>query len=394
MLGYVCIIGEADSDPTLVENVLANDFEVIGTPVTIDEAVQLCDEQPPDVLIFAYYSLAEIEDDYIRFLRKARAIHSHPFRSLLLCSGRDAESAYALCCKSVFDDYLVNQPLQDAFQLRWAVRCAFETLKNNHGEPNTLDGSLAYDQCRDVLGNQMEGLASIASANQALIENEPAISARLSKELARLVGELGKSMDAGHFNDALTVKDTGALLQHLTHFSQTQISPLVSKAQSLMSRQLQEIGTALNNQHTSLSEADQVLHQASAANHKPVILLVDDDDQYRETLEDWLDESGYRVISASNVYSAIALAQKTRPDLVLMDYMMPGMNGIETSKLLNQIVVDEADLPVIMLTGYGSRGLVEEAIGIGIVDFALKTTRFNHLDEKIKSHLPRTYNKK
>lgn len=382
----VCIIGEADSDPKLVETALVSDFEITGTAVSIEEAIDLCNEQPPDIIILAYYSLDEVENDYIRLLRKARAIHAQPFRSLLLCSGRDAETAYALCCKEVFDDYLVNQPLQDVYQLRWAVRCALEIIHTSQ-EADVSNSNAVYDEFEQVLTGQLDGLTSISQTTRALHESSPVLTSKMSHELTRMMGNLGRSMESDQFSDSVKVHDIDKLVKHLQQFTKTQMVPVISTAQNGLIKDIQVIGSALDNQHARLTEANQSLQETKAAQYKPTVLLVDDDSDYRETLMDWLDESGYRVICATDVYSALNLVRKRRPDIVLMDYMMPGMNGIETSKLLNQTRPDDTDIPIIMLTGYGSRQVVEQAIGAGIVDFALKTTRFDKLSAKIKSHL-------
>ena len=79
------------------------------------------------------------------------------------------------------------------------------------------------------------------------------------------------------------------------------------------------------------------------------ILVVDDSPTDRQFLSDLLNANGYKVSTAENAEDAIAKAKSLRPDLVLMDVVMPGQNGFQATRTLTK---DEAtkDIPVILCT--------------------------------------------
>jgi CheY-like chemotaxis protein len=84
----------------------------------------------------------------------------------------------------------------------------------------------------------------------------------------------------------------------------------------------------------------------------PRILIVDDELTVRMLLRDVLEIEGYEVVEAEDGPEALALMAQQRPDLVLLDIMMPGMSGID---VLAQVRSDVAlhDLPVVLLTAAG-----------------------------------------
>jgi len=80
------------------------------------------------------------------------------------------------------------------------------------------------------------------------------------------------------------------------------------------------------------------------------ILVVDDEENIRELYRDELAEEGYRVEMAGNGLQALAKFESFRPDLVTLDVMMPGMDGIE---VLRRIREKNPSVPVLLLTAFG-----------------------------------------
>ena len=83
---------------------------------------------------------------------------------------------------------------------------------------------------------------------------------------------------------------------------------------------------------------------------KKLILVVDDEMDTRLVLEKRLIAEGYSVITASNGNEAIGLAKSKRPDLIILDVLMPGMDGGEVARKLKE-VPETKDIPIIFLTG-------------------------------------------
>ena len=115
-----------------------------------------------------------------------------------------------------------------------------------------------------------------------------------------------------------------------------------------------------------------------------IILIIDDDSMILMILKQTLTKAGYRVITAGSGEEGIALLATSQADLVLTDYMMPGMSGIE---VLNIIKQNQPLLPVIMLTGHGDVALTIKAIQLGAVDFIEKPIHSKELIDVIKHAL-------
>lgn len=81
-----------------------------------------------------------------------------------------------------------------------------------------------------------------------------------------------------------------------------------------------------------------------------LVLLVDDDDDIREVASTALRlVDGFHIVTATNGHSAVEQAQQHRPDAILLDVMMPGIDGLETVSML-KATESTADIPVILLT--------------------------------------------
>jgi DNA-binding response OmpR family regulator len=86
------------------------------------------------------------------------------------------------------------------------------------------------------------------------------------------------------------------------------------------------------------------------------ILLVDDENDIRRTLSRLLSESGYAVETASNGADAVALIARQRPDLLLLDYAMPGMTGLDVAKIVRQT---HPRLPILFMSGFADTKMLE-----------------------------------
>lgn len=113
------------------------------------------------------------------------------------------------------------------------------------------------------------------------------------------------------------------------------------------------------------------------------ILLVDDEEDILDFLELILDEQGYTVVKANSGREALASAQMHRPDLILLDIMMPEMDGWEVLKLLK---ADEevSDIPVAMLTARTEMKDKIQGLQEGAVDYICKPFATKELLEKLQ----------
>jgi PAS domain S-box-containing protein len=113
------------------------------------------------------------------------------------------------------------------------------------------------------------------------------------------------------------------------------------------------------------------------------ILIVDDMPDAIEFLPDWLRHEGYEPVMATRGQQALALAEEIRPEVILMDVMMPGMDGIETCRRLRMNPVT-ADIPVILISARSPSEARAEGLLAGATDYITKPIHFADLLVRIE----------
>ena len=113
------------------------------------------------------------------------------------------------------------------------------------------------------------------------------------------------------------------------------------------------------------------------------ILVVDDDPEIIGLLKRGLSYEGYTVETAANGAEALTKARDHEPDLVILDVMMPGIDGLEVSKRLR--LAD--DVPILMLTAKGSVTDIVARLGSGADDYLVKPFAFDELLARVKARL-------
>jgi DNA-binding response OmpR family regulator len=115
---------------------------------------------------------------------------------------------------------------------------------------------------------------------------------------------------------------------------------------------------------------------------KKKILLVDDDEGLRDLYEEELDEDGYEVVTAKNGREALQRLEKEKPDLIVLDIVMPKMDGMEA---LGRIIGKDKTIPVILHTSHP--GYQEEFMSWAADAYLVKSTDLTELKEKIRELL-------
>jgi two-component system cell cycle response regulator len=117
-----------------------------------------------------------------------------------------------------------------------------------------------------------------------------------------------------------------------------------------------------------------------------VILVVDDNEQNLELLQAYLEDLQCRTVPAKDGVEALEIIKKSKPDLVLLDVMMPKMSGFEVCRRIKNNP-QTADLPVIMVTALNELGDIERAIESGTDDFLSKPVNKLELITRVKTML-------
>lgn len=134
------------------------------------------------------------------------------------------------------------------------------------------------------------------------------------------------------------------------------------------------------------SPASATASSAFDANTTDVVLIVDDVPDNLAVLHDALDESGYTVLVATHGEGALSRAAQARPDIVLLDAVMPGMDGFEVARRL-KADPRTAGIPIVFMTGLTDTEHVVAAFGAGGVDYVTKPIRTREVLARIAAHL-------
>lgn len=118
---------------------------------------------------------------------------------------------------------------------------------------------------------------------------------------------------------------------------------------------------------------------------KAHILVVDDDAELLRIVGRTLELEGYYVSTAGDGNIALTLLPKCKPDLVILDIMMPGLNGYQVLELIRK----QSNVPVLMLTAIGETSSLEKSVDLGADNYITKPFRMQELLARIRATLRR-----
>ena len=117
-----------------------------------------------------------------------------------------------------------------------------------------------------------------------------------------------------------------------------------------------------------------------------LLLVVEDDPSLREVIRLGLEGEGYRIVVAEDGPSALIAFATYKPDLVLLDVMLPGLDGFTVCRELRKISL----IPIVMLTARASTADVVEGLESGADDYVVKPFGFGELAARVRAHIRRT----
>lgn len=116
------------------------------------------------------------------------------------------------------------------------------------------------------------------------------------------------------------------------------------------------------------------------------ILIVDDNQMNMELVSDLLEVNGFQVLQAGDASAGIDLARKERPDLILMDIQLPGMDGLQATRILKEDMATR-EIPVVALTAHAMKGDEENVLKAGCVGYISKPIDTRAFPGKVEGFL-------
>ncbi len=116
------------------------------------------------------------------------------------------------------------------------------------------------------------------------------------------------------------------------------------------------------------------------------ILIAEDQDDLREMIAQTLRLSGYEVVAAEDGERAYQQAKSTQPDLIILDYELPRLNGRQVCKKLKAMDAF-TNTPIVIISSYGNPRYMEASLEAGAKEFIRKPFELNHLTDRVDALL-------
>lgn len=367
--GLILIASDSVAEASLITDLLT-EFKQVRTSTDPANAVADYDAESPDILVLGFDTLAKAEQYCLSLMLGSNTVHVHPHRTLVLCTAEQLPEAYEHCREGKFDDYVFFWPLTlDSTRLAMSIHLAFKALEvERNSSPTAADFAAKAGRLtamEPMVENQLE-------QGQKFLQAACAMMAQAEVSMDAAFDGLSSQLASGQLSEFVEVKDAEKLDRALTHMKEDRIlQPLATISQAMVP--LLEWAMNFRRQMQPHVRAARSLG-SMAQKVTPVILVVDDDSIHRALLRNILTEERYRVVVASSGREALAALARTTPSLVLMDIMMPGIDGLETMAQIKAIPI-HANLPVIMVTAKSDGNVVRDSLRIGAVDFIVKPVR-------------------
>lgn len=383
--GSILVASDSTVNAVLVRTLLEDEFETIALGVDGASAAVDFHAHQPDVLVLAFKRLQLCEDFYLGLYRVGgeRALHRH--RAIILCTKDEVRYAYDLCRRGRFDDYVQFWPVtHDVHRLQLSVYHAFESLKASPADPELVATCATQAQrlreLEALLASQFaSGRQHLAATDQALAGAEREIGEALDGLSARMLQKEDSKLP--------TAAQRAECAADIARCKSELVLPQLQKVEASLQPVAQWAG-GVQQAVAPYLEAAQVLGQL-AARAQATIVVVDDDEFQRKLTTQILESAGYLTKGAANGSEAMSLLTRSGADLVLMDFLMPDMDGLE---VLGRLKADPrlGSIPVIMITGNSERKVVLDSRRLGAADFLVKPFNRQTLLGKIERLLPRS----
>jgi CheY-like chemotaxis protein len=377
----VLVLGE---EKELVEDVLSQlalGFDKVAVAHDVDEALNRIRSKTPRVIVFASASIVDAERAYLEILRKTSEFQAIPHHTIVTCKGPEVETAYGLCARNVFDDYVVIRPLYDRYRLPIAVQQAIrlqQALEQLADVSNSL-GSAGFkiDEFSVAMEHQ---LANAHRLNAAVKTDVGRAHDRIVGRLADIGAEFYQGM--GNQVSSEHVEETRRKFQEVArHAIQPELANAFGGTTAAMGKWTESFEKEVAKGQGAMKA---VIDQA--AELRAPVIVVDDDPVYREVVLAVLEEAGFRVHGVGTVAEALQAFSKGRYCCAIVDYELPDGNGIDLISRLWSLEIYKT-LPIILMTGHSGRSIVEEAYAKGIRHFIVKPAQRDMIIKKLQDAL-------
>ena len=380
----ILVAADCAANAMLVRRHLSKEFVNVAISIETDQAVPDFEHFKPEILILSYDTLEEAEQYYLRLSQFSTQISDVRHQVIVLCSKNEQWQAYEQCQKKRFDDYVIFWPDNiDGPRLQMVTHNAL--MRNAEG-PNVAEISASIEE---LVGSEArlgqyatQGVQFVEEANQCISQAETGVS--------KVFEELSSKLSESELITSGDGQNSQALQAVVAQLKNEDIKKYFQSATAAVQPMREWAGTLKNEISTHIDSIRSL--QKVTKSVRPVVLMVDDDPFQHKMVRQLLSDVKLEVICAESGNSALSLLQSRMPDIVLMDFNMPDVNGIEVTR---KIKANESfyNLPILMVTGHSERDVVVESLRAGASDFVVKPFNKATLLSKLSKFLNKEYDK-
>jgi CheY-like chemotaxis protein len=360
----VLVASDNADDAAQIVKQLQGEQERVRASANAELAVEDFEDFKPDVLVLAFDNIEKAQRYCLGLYRQSQVVSHYPHRTVLLCTKDEVRSAFDLCKKGFFDDYVLYWPLsQDGLRLTMSVwNAAREALASGPSVQELLAHAAQLGAIESLLDQQLsEGGRHSVSATQTLKQAETAIGAAIDEFSQRLTHP-GKAA-------VVELKDAAGWSREFDRLK----NDSVSQAFKATADGLAPIAAWPGQLHDQLAP-----HRAGMRDFAKklgqahwIVMVVDDDEFARKLIAKALEEQKYELLFAQDGAAALGVLRRTRPNLILMDINLPDIDGVTLTRRL-KATPHLANIPVLMLTGDARRETLASSMSAGAAGFIVK----------------------
>jgi CheY-like chemotaxis protein len=379
----VLIATERASDGNQLQSSLEAHFEHFRISTNLELSVQDFEDFKPDVVVLAFDCIDKAQRYSLGLYRFSPLVQQHPHRSILLCAKSELATAFELCKKQYFDDYVLYWPLAyEGLRLPMSIWIASREIlaarTNYPARAELLAHAKHLSDLEATLDRELSAATERAAAAQDNI-------AQFERELSSTSDDFSQRLLKDGAGGAVEVRDARALSREIERLKHQQ----AAQTQALRDRTLTPMLSWARDLRTGVDPAlagTRVLAE-SVRKLRPVIMVVEDDELARDMLARALDSRSYEVIFAGDSKDALNELKHVRPDAILMDIRLPGLDGVSFTRHL-KATPHLSSIPIIMMTGDARREKLVSSIEAGAADFIVKPFTRESLNVKLEKVLP------
>ena len=381
-------------DNPVNQEVARESLILLGIDVVVanngQEAIELFSEVKPSFVLMDCQMPGVDGYEATRAIRKTEAAASELRTPIIALTANALSGDADKCFASGMDDF-IGKPFTLP-QLQTTIRKWFADAFIPETSPSAaLESSTDHEN--DIDREVLESLRSIGRArDNNLLKN---VLTMFLDRAPVLVEQIKAAIDQ---NDVVAIRETAhALKSSSANVGARRLSQLASEIETAARHDQVVTGAECEQlEHALATVAPQLAAVAADTPSRPgsalspkndakakTVLVVDDDDTFRLTIAEALVDAGYDVINASTGHDAIRLAQDQNPDCVLLDAVMPELDGFEICGRL-QANSNLANVPVIMVTGLNDRVSVDLAFQSGASAFITKPIEYSVLGHHVR----------